>query len=69
MHDALQFTSHTRQPLHLSASITGRNSAKREKKLRVVPTGQMLLQYSLPANQASRPTATRVTPATIITGT
>ena len=67
MQDALQFKPHKPHSLHLEGSITGRNRAKREKKLSVVPTGQMLLQYSRPVNHASRPTASKVTPATIIT--
>ena len=41
--------------------------AKREKKLRVVPTGQMTLQYSLPVNQARMPVRSRVATAAIST--
>ena len=44
MHCALQCSSQALQCLHLSWSIRGRNMAKRERKLSVVPTGQMLLQ-------------------------
>ena len=67
MHEALQFTSQSLQFLHLSASITGRKMAKREKKLSVVPTGHMLLQYSLPVKNASKPTTRRVAAATAST--
>ena len=41
---ALQRVSHDLQRTHFSLSIMGRNIAKRERKLSVVPTGQTLLQ-------------------------
>ena len=44
MQEALQLCSQTWQSLHLDLSITGRNIAKRDRKLRVVPTGQTALQ-------------------------
>ncbi len=47
-----------------SVSMTGRNMAKREKKLSVVPTGQMVLQYVRPFFQARMTTTTSVTTAT-----
>ena len=44
--------------------MTGRNMAKREKKLSVVPTGQMVLQYVRPFFQARMTTTMSVTMAT-----
>ena len=41
---ALQCSSQALQCLHFCVSIIGRNMAKRERKLSVVPTGQKLLQ-------------------------
>ena len=68
MQEALQLCSHCLQPLHTFASIIGRNIAKREKKLSVVPTGQMVLQYVRPFRQARMTTTTRVTAATMKVG-
>ena len=55
--------------MHLSASIIGLNMAKRERKLSVVPTGQMLLQYVRPPLKDSATSTTSVTTATTKVGT
>ena len=68
MQAALQLNSHDLHFLHFSVSIIGRNIAKREKKLSVVPTGQMVLQYVRPFFQARMTTTTRVTTATMKVG-
>ena len=66
MQEALHCFSQARQPLHLSASIMGRNIAKREKKLSVVPTGHTVLQYVRPPIQARIVTTRKVTIAMIM---
>ena len=48
MHWALHFLSQLWQRTHWLSSIIGRNMEKRERKLSVVPTGQMELQYVRP---------------------
>ena len=68
MHAALHFFSQAWHLLHLDLSITGRNIANREKKLRVVPTGQIVLHQVLPFFHARTTTATNVTAATIRVG-
>ena len=68
MHDDLQPFSQSLQFLHLSASITGRNIAKRESSPRAVPTGQIELQYSRPFHQARTLNTTKVTAATMSVG-
>ena len=49
--------------------MTGRNSEKRLTRLSVVPTGQIVLQYSRPQNQAQQKMTTRVTRPVISSGT
>ena len=48
--------------------MTGRNMAKREKKLSVVPTGQTLLQYARPPLKDSATITASVTSATMSVG-
>lgn len=68
MHAALQFLSQAWQLLHFPVSIIGRKIAKREKKLRIVPTGQMVLQYVLPLRAAKMKMIMNVTAAIINVG-
>ena len=68
MQAALQLCSHCLQPLHTFASIIGRNIAKREKKLSVVPTGQTVLHQVRPFLQARKATTTKVIAATMKVG-
>ena len=44
MQEALHLRSQAWQLRHLDLSMTGRNIANLEKKLRKVPTGQIVLQ-------------------------
>ena len=70
MQEALQPLPQRPQLMHLSSSMVGRNSEKRLTRLRVVPTGQMVLQYSRPHSQAQQKITTSVTrPVTRSAGT
>ena len=48
---------------HLEVSKNGRKIANLEKKLRTVPTGQMVLQYVLPLRAARKTSTAKVTEA------
>ena len=54
--------------VHLVVSMVGRKRAKRLTRPRVVPTGQMVLQYSRPQSQAQQPMTTSVTRPVISSG-
>ena len=69
MQEALQPRPQRPQSMHLDVSMVGRKSAKRLTRLRVVPTGQMVLQYSRPQNQAQQAMNTSVTRPVISSGT
>ena len=70
MQDALQPRSQRPHFVHLSVSTVGRNSAKRLTRLRNVPTGQTVLQYSRPQSQAQHTMTASVTrPVTSRAGT
>ena len=68
IHDALHFLAHRLQLLHFDVLITGRKRAKREKNPKIVPTGQMVLQYVRPPNHDIIATTTNETAATMATG-
>ena len=51
--EALQFFTHILHPTHLLLSIAGRKMENLATKLRMVPTGQIVLQYVLPFLHAS----------------
>ena len=63
MHDALQPREHSPQLLHLEVSMVGFSSEKRDSMPRIVPTGQMVLQYVLPPRHANIPITNNVTAA------
>ena len=48
MQAALHFFAHSVQFTHLLVFITGLRSGNLEKKLKMVPTGQMVLHHVLP---------------------
>ena len=68
MQAALQFLEQSEQFLHLSVSKWILNHENRAKKLKMVPTGQMVLQYVLPPRQANTTRITKVTAAIMNTG-
>ena len=61
MQEALQPRPQRPQLVHFDRSMVGRNSEKWLTRLRVVPTGQMVLQYSRPQSQAQQKITTSVT--------
>ena len=70
MQDALHLREQRPQLMHLSVSMVSLKSEKRLTRLRVVPTGQMVLQYSRPQTQAHTAMTTSVTrPVTSSAGT
>ena len=70
MQEALQPAPQRPQLTHLEVSIVGLKSEKRLTRLRVVPTGQTVLQYSRPHSQAQQKITTSVTrPVTSSAGT
>ena len=68
MQAALQFLEQSEQFLHLSSLKWIFRNEKRAKKLSMVPTGQMVLQYVLPPRQANITRITKVTAAMMNTG-
>ena len=68
MQAALQFFEHIEQFLHFSASKRTFSHEKRAKNDRIVPTGQIVLQYVRPPRQASTTSTTSVTKAITNTG-
>ena len=54
--------------MHMDALKTGRKIANLEKKLRTVPTGQIVLQYVLPFRAARIKMTTKVTDAMMKVG-
>ena len=70
MQEALQALPQRPQLMHLEVSMVWRKSEKRLTRLSVVPTGQMVLQYSRPHSQAQQKITTSVTrPVTSSAGT
>ena len=61
MQEALHPLPQRPQLMHLSSSMVGRKSAKRLTRLKNVPTGQMVLQYSRPQSHAQQKMTSRVT--------
>ena len=68
MQAALQFLEQSEQFLHLSSLKWIFRNENRAKKLSMVPTGQMVLQYVLPPRQANTTRITKVTAAIMSTG-
>ena len=63
MAEALQFLEQRPHLMHLSSSILIFSHEKRAKKLSIVPTGQIVLQYVRPPFQARMMITTSVTAA------
>ena len=55
--------SQARHWVHLDVSIVGLNQAKRERKPKIVPTGQTVLHHVRPPRQAKKPTRPKVSRA------
>ena len=68
MQAALQFFEHKEQLRHLSLSNCIFIHEYRDRKLSVVPTGQMVLQYVRPLRQASMKSMISVTAAIMSAG-
>ena len=68
MQAALQFLEQSEQFLHLSSLKWIFRNENLAKKLSMVPTGQMVLQYVLPPRQANITRTTKVTAAMMNTG-
>ena len=68
IHEDLQFLEQIPHFIHFSVSICILNHEKREKKLKKVPIGQMLLQYVRPLRHDRMTITTKVTDAIIKVG-
>ena len=68
MAEALQFFVHRPQLTHFEPSMRTFSHEKRARKLSIVPTGHIVLQYVLPPRQASTAMTTSVSEATTSVG-